>query len=84
MILKQKIIDSEGRKGYWAYTDGITECSIFYDTERECFMIDLTKDKGCIPALLTETYLLNDQGKTIERICYGNTKTFPNDPSRNG
>lgn len=83
MILKQRVIDSESRKGYWGYTDGITDCSIFYDTENQCFCIDLTKDKGCILALHTETYLLNDQGKTIERICYGNVKTFPDNASIN-
>ena len=71
MILKQKISTAEGIKNGWHYTGGITECAVYYDNEMKCLCVDLTKDKDCIIAIHSEAYLMNDDGKTIERICLG-------------
>lgn len=79
MIFKQRICDQENARNGWQYIDGITECRTFYDAEHECKCIDLTKDKDCILALRSEAYLLNDDGKTIERVC-----SLGMEPSREG
>ena len=71
MIFKQRICDKEGKRDGWQYIDGISECWTFYDKEHGCMCIDITKDKECILAIHSEAYLLNDDGKTIERISVG-------------
>lgn len=67
MIFKQKVC-SEERKNGWMYIDGLKECTTFFDKKNNCMCIDLTADKGCILGIHSEAYLLNDFGKTIEKI----------------
>lgn len=77
MILKYKTTpEKNGEKcDMWNYVDGITSCSVFYNTDpsinRPC--IEFGRGPGLdqitLP-LYEEAYLINDTGKTIEKIAY--------------
>lgn len=55
----------------WNYVDGITDCGIFYDQRAKCTCIEFGEnDKHMVLALHDEAYLINDNGKTIEKIAY--------------
>ena len=75
MILKYKTIREDGDAIYdiWNYIDGITDCSVFFSNEPDvkCICIEFGKDQSHkILALHDEAYLINDCGKTIEKIAY--------------
>lgn len=52
----------------WNYIDGITSCSTYYDKSNQSICVDMLEDKQMVLAIHDEAYLLNDLGKTIERI----------------
>lgn len=54
----------------WNYLDGIKEASIYYDKAHQSTVASLTfEDKtSATIALHYEAYLLNENGKTIEKI----------------
>ena len=74
MILKFKTVcvhpstetESEYKTDQWHYIDGITQASIYYDPEIRAVCVRISEDN--ILALYDEAYLLNDAGKTIEKV----------------
>lgn len=77
MILKYRTTREDGNVQYdmWHYVDGITDCSVFFDSRPEynCTCIEICKNQNrehMILALYDEAYLINDSGKTIEKIKY--------------
>ena len=69
MILKYltKFNDKTDR---WNYVDGIKEAGVFFDDEHGCTMIHITSQNGDEYglALHKTAYLLNEAGKTIDRL----------------
>lgn len=75
MILKYRTTREGECSSYdmWNYIDGITNCSVFFDDDpsRECTCIEFGDGQNhTILALHDEAYLINDSGKTIEKIAY--------------
>lgn len=73
MILKFKTTREDGNVFYdmWNYIDGITECSVFFnnDPSVNCTCIEFGDSSNhTILSLHDEAYLINDNGKTIEKI----------------
>lgn len=79
MILKFKTMcvcpatetESEYRQEQWHYIDGITEATTYYDAEIRAVCVRITdahQDGFSVIALHDEAYLLNDAGKTIEKV----------------
>lgn len=58
--------EGEYRQEQWHYIDGITEASTYYDTEHRAVCVRINRDD--VIALYDEAYLLNDAGKTIEKV----------------
>ena len=70
MILKFRTT-IEGNCDKWNYIDGIVSCGVFYDTKEKCTMVEFKDNGGIITlALQDEAYLINDNGKTIEKIAH--------------
>lgn len=80
MILKYKTIyeygysenePTEVKADRWNYIDGITDCGVYFDTKAGCTMFHFVENgNDVILALHNEAYLINDAGKTIEKIAY--------------
>ena len=75
MILKYRTTREDAGAFYdvWHYVDGITDCSVFFDNSPEfnCTCIEICKNQTrdhMILALHDTAYLINDSGKTIEKI----------------
>ena len=54
----------------WNYIDNVNDCSVFYDPDEGCAMFSYTING--IPTLLalhSEAYLINTNGKTIDKIA---------------
>lgn len=53
----------------WNYVDNISDCSVFYDQDEGCTMFEYYVN-GCrvLLALHDEAYLINNNGKTIDKI----------------
>lgn len=68
MILKYKTTTKDTNEERWNYIDGIVEASTFVKDGTVC--VEITKeDKSCFTlAVYEETFLLNDSGRTIEKV----------------
>jgi len=55
----------------WNYIDNVNDCAVFYDQDEGCTMFEYYVD-GCriLLALHGEAYLINDSGKTIDKIAH--------------
>lgn len=78
MILKYKTLfetindpNATHKVDRWNYIDNIKDCSVFYDQDEGCTMFEYYVD-GCrvLLALHGEAYLINTNGKTIEKIAH--------------
>lgn len=75
MILKVRTQDHGEFIDVWNYYDNIKTASIYYEKETKCPCVDMsfnntTPDYGHIVLAITDlAFLLNDNGKTIERIA---------------
>ena len=70
MILKTMTHD-RGNSDVWNWYDGVTSASAYYDEEAKLPVVSVRfKDAGAdvVLALTEQTYLCNDEGKTIERL----------------
>ena len=71
-LCKYPVDWTEGEYGQeqWHYIDGIAEVSTYYDKERDavCARITDSNKTGTVIALHDEAYLLNNEGKTIEKV----------------
>ena len=70
MILKYKTTLS-GNRDQWNYIDGISECSVYFNSDPtvNCTCIAFgASHNHMVLALHDEAYLINDNGKTVERI----------------
>jgi hypothetical protein len=52
----------------WNYVDGLNNCSTYYDKDSECICVDMREDKGIVLAIHDKAYLLNNEGKTIDKV----------------
>lgn len=54
----------------WNFVDGIKNASVYWDTANKCACVDITEHSGnnYVLAIHAEAYLLNDFGKTIEKV----------------
>lgn len=70
MILKYKTTVKDKNREQWNYIDGIISASTYYDEEHRATVVAITKeDKStCAIAVYEETFLLNEHGKTIEKV----------------
>jgi hypothetical protein len=75
MILKYRTTREENGAfcDIWNFVDGITDCSVFFDSSPacNCTCIEIYKNQNrdhMILALHDTAYLINDSGKTIEKI----------------
>ena len=71
-LCKYPVDGAEGEYGQeqWHFVDGVNEAITFYDREHDavCVRITDTHQKTVTIALHDEAYLLNDEGKTIEKV----------------
>lgn len=78
MILKYRTtrkVDEDPNANYdqWNYIDGITDCSVYFDPHPavNCTCIAFgAGNNHMVLALHDEAYLINENGKTIERISH--------------
>jgi hypothetical protein len=77
MILKYKTTKrvDEGDRGsnydQWNFVDNITNCSVYFNPTTNCTCIDISHGGEYMSlALHEEAYLINDAGKTIEKIAH--------------
>ncbi len=73
MILKYRRTRVDGNVHYdvWNYIDGITDCSVYFNNNPDINTTCIEFGEGpkhMILALYDEAYLINDNGKTIEKI----------------
>lgn len=55
----------------WNYVDGVTDCSVYYDQDAGCTVLEYTangRERPISIALHGEAYLINNNGKTVEKI----------------
>lgn len=69
MILKYAT-SRDNETAMWNYVDGIKDASVFFDNELQCTCVNITRYNGDEfgIALHNTAYLLNESGKTIERL----------------
>ena len=54
----------------WNYIDNVNDCSVFYDPYEGCTMFAYTVNgNDSVMALHGEAYLINTNGKTIDKIA---------------
>lgn len=75
MILKYKTTKRDDKENcfydQWNYVDGIVNCSVYFNKDIDCTCIDISRGQEYMSlALHDEAYLINENGKTIEKIAY--------------
>lgn len=75
MILKYKTTRREdygthgGNYDVWNFIDNVKACSLYFDPDAKCTCIEIGEGLNhMVLALHDEAYLINDNGKTIEKI----------------
>ena len=68
MILKYKTTTKDTNEERWNYIDGIAEASTFVKDGTVCVEITKEDKSSFILAVYEEIFLLNDSGRTIEKI----------------
>lgn len=71
MILKYKTTRYEDHVHHdvWNFIDNVKACSLYFDPDAKCTCIEIGEGLNhMVLALHDEAYLINDNGKTIEKI----------------
>lgn len=76
MILKYKTLyetsrdpNSTHKVDRWNYIDGVTDCAVFYNPDAGCKVLEYSANGRTLQlALHGEAYLINNNGKTVEKI----------------
>lgn len=78
MILKYRTIHETSREpnsthkvDRWNYVDGVTDCSVYYDKDAGYTVLEYTtngRERPISIVLHCEAYLINNNGKTVEKI----------------
>ena len=71
MILKYRTTRLEDHVHYdvWNFIDNVKACSLYFDPDAKCTCIEIGEGLNhMVLALHDEAYLINDNGKTIEKI----------------
>ena len=74
MVLKVANLNHDGSFMGWTYYDGIKTAAVYYETINKKIVacVDLiSSPHSCVLTVDTESYLMNDNGKTLQVVFGG-------------